>query len=61
MLATKKNWQKPKLIILERGRPEESILVTCKVAGIEGPKAGRAHCYGAKSCTKTQCSDLSAS
>jgi len=27
----KKLWQKPKLIILERGRPEEMVLVTCKV------------------------------
>ena len=25
-----KVWQKPKLIILYRGRPEESVLATCK-------------------------------
>ena len=29
----KKIWQKPKLIILARGRPEESVLAGCKMAG----------------------------
>lgn len=33
MLATKKIWQRPKLIILERGRPEEMVLAGCKMAG----------------------------
>jgi hypothetical protein len=27
-----KVWQKPKLIILYRGRPEESVLLGCKIA-----------------------------
>jgi len=27
-----KVWQKPKLIILYRGRPEESVLLGCKTA-----------------------------
>ena len=26
-----KVWQKPKLIVLYRGRPEESVLVQCKI------------------------------
>jgi hypothetical protein len=29
----KKTWQKPKLIILARGRPEESVLLGCKMSG----------------------------
>jgi len=29
-LKTKKKWDKPKLIILTRGKPEESVLVSCK-------------------------------
>jgi hypothetical protein len=33
MLKMKKIWQKPKLIILARGRPEESVLAGCKMAG----------------------------
>jgi hypothetical protein len=35
MLATKKNWERPKLIILERGRPEELVLAGCKMSGIK--------------------------
>jgi hypothetical protein len=31
MLETKKTWQKPKLIILTRGRPEEFVLAGCKI------------------------------
>jgi len=29
----KKIWQKPKLIILARGGPEESVLAGCKMKG----------------------------
>jgi hypothetical protein len=29
----KKIWQKPKLIILARGRPEEFVLAGCKIKG----------------------------
>jgi hypothetical protein len=35
MLATKKNWERPKLIILERGRPEELVLAGCKTSGLQ--------------------------
>ena len=31
MVGTKKHWQKPKLIILARGRPEEFVLAGCKI------------------------------
>lgn len=33
----KKKWEKPKLIVLARGRPEEFVLGSCKTAGTEGP------------------------
>ena len=33
-LKMKKIWEKPKLIILARGRPEESVLAGCKMQGI---------------------------
>jgi hypothetical protein len=33
MLETKKIWQRPKLIILARGRPEEFVLAGCKIKG----------------------------
>ena len=29
----KKEWTKPKLIVLFRGRPEEAVLVACKDGG----------------------------
>jgi len=35
MLATKKNWERPKLIILERGRPEELVLAGCKTSKLQ--------------------------
>jgi hypothetical protein len=27
---TRKSWSKPELIVVARGRPEESVLITCK-------------------------------
>ncbi len=29
----KKEWEKPELIVLVRGKPEEGVLVTCKTRG----------------------------
>jgi hypothetical protein len=29
----RKTWQKPKLVVLVRGRPEEFVLAACKTAG----------------------------
>jgi hypothetical protein len=34
MPNTKKTWQKSKLIILARGRPEEMVLAGCKIKSI---------------------------
>lgn len=35
----KKDWKKPKLVVLYRGKPEESVLAACKanVGGSMGP------------------------
>lgn len=43
----KNKWEKPKLIVLTRGRPEEFVLGTCKNPGIEGPTGGGVNndCY----------------
>jgi hypothetical protein len=35
-----KMWEKPKLIILVRGKPEEAILVFCKSAALSGASPG---------------------
>ena len=45
-------WQKPKLIILYRGRPEESILAVCKNEG-GGGKLAVTSKYG--DCTRNGC------
>lgn len=29
----RKTWQKPKLVVLVRGRPEEHVLAACKTGG----------------------------
>jgi len=33
----KKVWEKPRLIVLFRGRPEERVLGACKIDGDNGP------------------------
>ena len=39
MGKTKKKWEKPKLIILTRGKPDEFVLTACKtsIQGTNGP------------------------
>jgi hypothetical protein len=34
---TRKMWEKPKLVVLVRGRPEEAVLQVCKYNGRTGP------------------------
>lgn len=34
---SKKNWEKPKLIVLVRGGQEESVLVNCKTGSFVDP------------------------
>ena len=39
----KKKWEKPKLIVLVRGRPEEMVLTQCK-GGSAGPDRQESAC-----------------
>ena len=40
----KKVWEKPRLIVLFRGRPEESVLQACKTSLEQGPHASPLMC-----------------
>jgi len=40
----RKSWQKPKLIVLVRGKLEEYVLSACKTAGGSGPAPSHADC-----------------
>ena len=44
----KKEWTKPKLVSLYRGRPEESVLSSCKTSatGVPGPDGLGYDCDG---------------
>jgi hypothetical protein len=48
-----KQWEQPKLIILVRGQPEESILSVCKgaLADIGSPIVGVMYCVVDVACT----------
>ena len=55
----KKEWSKPKLISLYRGRPEEAVLGTCKTetAGVPTSDPGGNNCSG----TAGHCSTIATS
>jgi hypothetical protein len=36
----KKTWEKPVLVVLSRGRPEESMTQFCKSITMDGPAVG---------------------
>ena len=40
----KKTWQKPKLIVLVRGKPEERVLGACKTSTGGGPVSDEGSC-----------------
>jgi hypothetical protein len=46
-MAKKKKWNKPKLIILVRDRPEEAVLVVCKLWGLFGGPSTPMDCLNA--------------
>ena len=47
-------WQKPKLVILARSTPEESVLTTCKSSKAgTGPHNSNGACYCMSSCSGT--------
>jgi hypothetical protein len=37
MPSQKRQWSKPQLIVLGRGKPEENVLGACKIIGLTGP------------------------
>ncbi len=49
----KKPWTKPQLIVLVRGKPEESVLLACKSSNQSGGPF--------TTCLPTQCSAVAAS
>ena len=58
-----KTWEKPKLVVLVRSKPEEAILTTCKLQpGMTGqagvPLAQQAGCVNLKDECYWSCSNL---
>jgi hypothetical protein len=49
-----KKWEKPQMIVLLRGKPEESVLLSCKFDGKDGPSPKKKqHCHPAhQDCAK---------
>jgi hypothetical protein len=50
MATEKKPWQTPELIVLVRSRPEESVLVNCKISGYGSGPEGTACLTGGVVC-----------
>ena len=46
----RKVWEKPELVVLVRGKPEESVLAACKGGSIAGASQAKAFCRGPNSC-----------
>jgi hypothetical protein len=69
-MKEKQQWQKPQLIGLARSRPEEAVLMTCKLSG-SGTGVGASTSVSActivasttwrTSCTTSQCSSRTGS
>jgi len=60
MSTPRKHWERPKLIILERGRPEETVLAGCKMAGSKAKKSNKkSGCMRLGTCQP--CSEFSSS
>ncbi len=49
----KKVWEKPELVVLVRGKTEESVLASCKGGGvIAAVITGKGSCYVLDTCSK---------
>ncbi len=59
----KKVWQKPELVVLVRGKPEESVLAACKGGVFTGAVHDKVGCRSKVSgkCVGTQCLTVSPS
>ena len=61
-----KKWETPRLIVLVRNKPEETVLMACKDASQSGPEVNDIGCdrsdtnYGGD-CTGASCSNLEVS
>lgn len=61
-MPVRRNWEKPKLIILERGRPEELVLSGCKMLGSKITSNTKANgCSAKNNCNQRPCSIFSTS
>ncbi len=45
MIEQKKKWEKPLLIVLERNKPEEAVLLYCKMGNAQGPPGATGHLH----------------
>jgi hypothetical protein len=52
-----KQWQKPELIVLVRGKPEEAVLTGCKTLGGTGYHSTNNACLWEHACTSV-CSSV---
>jgi len=51
----KKKWERPQLIVLVRGKPEEMVMAGCKSCGGMGPFTGPANTWFACSTAPVEC------
>ncbi|MBW1668923.1 MAG: hypothetical protein JRJ66_12900 [Deltaproteobacteria bacterium] len=58
---SKKTWKKPKLLVLARGGPEESVLQVCKYQGNPGPQNVNNDCLRLQGYNVTPCQTRSSS
>jgi hypothetical protein len=47
---TKKEWKTPELTVLVRSKPEEAVLLNCKVGIVAGPYASAGSCSSDSNC-----------
>lgn len=52
-MMSKKQWQKPELVVLVRNKPEEVVLAACKFTSMAGWMSYNSSCWATKYCTFT--------
>jgi hypothetical protein len=61
-LKMKEKWQRPQLVCLYRGKPEESVLCGCKLSsGYAGPNPHHSSCEKIYGCGCNVCESRTAS
>lgn len=58
----KKKWEKPKLIVLVRAKPDELVLSGCRSASLSGATTSKSLCRGVRAgqCNQANCSAFTA-